>query len=296
MLVVLRSDRPLMPYRRRITIRWQFGGGPLQLPRSSGTRWSSSSSCVFGVRGRYLVAEAQGSQCFVAYLPRVIAVMISAGGGNGPVFGPPNGDVADGKPGTSTRRRIRLVKLPPLLASGAFAILACVVPRRRRRASVSGSSASWTGAWMNLRSASGKPRSCVCPRVNQCMDQNCAEPAQPGQQDRQRPVVVRVPRRPCAGHSAAAFHDQSEVAAIGLDVVLGIHGTAMVINQMHESHTPIHRWVMSHPGWAADPLARRSMEPVRPVLRNPESQVSVLPGVRNGRHSPVPPVQSARNV
>ena len=38
---------------------------------------------------------------------------------------------------------------------------------------------------------------------------------------------------------------------------------------------------------ARDLQIRRSMEPVRPVLRNPESQVSVLPGVRSGRHSPV---------
>jgi len=34
---------------------------------------------------------------------------------------------------------------------------------------------------------------------------------------------------------------------------------------------------------------------VRPVLRNPESQVSVLLGVQNGRHSPVPSGQSVRN-
>jgi hypothetical protein len=32
-LVALRPDRPLMPDRRRITIRRQSGGGPLQLPR-----------------------------------------------------------------------------------------------------------------------------------------------------------------------------------------------------------------------------------------------------------------------
>jgi len=37
MLVVLPQDRPLMPYRRRITIRRQSSGGPLQPPRSSGT-------------------------------------------------------------------------------------------------------------------------------------------------------------------------------------------------------------------------------------------------------------------
>ena len=94
-LVVLRSDRRLMPDRRRITIRRQSGGEPLQFPRSSGTRWSSSNSCVFGLRGSYLVAEAQGRQCSVAESPRVIAVLIPAGGGNGPVFGPLDCDVAD---------------------------------------------------------------------------------------------------------------------------------------------------------------------------------------------------------
>jgi hypothetical protein len=43
-------------------------------------------------------------------------------------------------------------------------------------------------------------------------------------------------------------------------------------------------------------LIRRSMESVRPVLRNPESQVSVLLGVQNGRHSPVPSGQSVRKL
>ena len=56
MLVALRKHRPLMPYRRRITIRRQSGGGPLQLLRSSGTRWSSSNrslvSLVNSVGGR----------------------------------------------------------------------------------------------------------------------------------------------------------------------------------------------------------------------------------------------------
>ncbi len=41
-LVALPAHQVLMPERRRITIRRQSGGGPLQLPRSSGTRWSSS--------------------------------------------------------------------------------------------------------------------------------------------------------------------------------------------------------------------------------------------------------------
>ena len=57
-LVALQSDRPLMPYRRRIAIRRQSGGGPLQLPQSSGTRWSSPNRSLgvtyppTAVRGR----------------------------------------------------------------------------------------------------------------------------------------------------------------------------------------------------------------------------------------------------
>jgi hypothetical protein len=45
-LVVLRSQPPLMPYRRRITIRRQSGWGSLHLPRS----------CPHGLGG--LVARA----------------------------------------------------------------------------------------------------------------------------------------------------------------------------------------------------------------------------------------------
>ena len=45
--VALRPHRPLMPYWRCITIRRQSGGGSLQLPWSSGTRWSSSNRCSF---------------------------------------------------------------------------------------------------------------------------------------------------------------------------------------------------------------------------------------------------------
>jgi len=44
-LVVLSAHQVLMPERRRITIRRQSGGGPLQFPRSSETRWSSSDRC-----------------------------------------------------------------------------------------------------------------------------------------------------------------------------------------------------------------------------------------------------------
>jgi hypothetical protein len=42
-------------------------------------------------------------------------------------------------------------------------------------------------------------------------------------------------------------------------------------------------------------LIRRSMESVHLVRRNPYPQVSVLPGVRHRRHSPVPSGQSVRN-
>jgi len=43
-------------------------------------------------------------------------------------------------------------------------------------------------------------------------------------------------------------------------------------------------------------LIRRSMEPVRSVRRNPYRQVSVLPGVRQRCHSPVPSGQSVRKL
>jgi hypothetical protein len=69
--------------------------GALQLPRSSGTRWSFSSSCVFRPAREVPRSGSPGSQCSVAYSARVIAVMISAGSGNDSVFGPPNCDVAD---------------------------------------------------------------------------------------------------------------------------------------------------------------------------------------------------------
>ena len=82
-------------------------------------------------------------------------------------------------------------------------------------------------------------------RVHQRVDQNRIELAQPGQQDCQHPVVVRVPWRPSARHAAAAFHDESKMTAIGLDEVFGIHDAAMVINQLHESEAPTYRWVMS---------------------------------------------------
>ena len=42
-VVALRGQTPLTPYRRRITIRRQADGGPLRLPPSSATRWSSSN-------------------------------------------------------------------------------------------------------------------------------------------------------------------------------------------------------------------------------------------------------------
>ncbi len=40
---------------------------------------------------------------------------------------------------------------------------------------------------------------------------------------------------------------------------------------------------------SANPLTRRSMEPVRPVRRSPNPQASVLPEVRHRRHSPYRP-------
>jgi hypothetical protein len=54
-LVALRPDRPLMPYRRRITIRWQSGGGPGSFPGHRGPaghretgRWSPQPNNVRG--------------------------------------------------------------------------------------------------------------------------------------------------------------------------------------------------------------------------------------------------------
>jgi hypothetical protein len=47
---------------------------------------------------------------------------------------------------------------------------------------------------------------------------------------------------------------------------------------------------------AARNLIRRSMEAVRSVRRNPYRQVSILPGVRWRRHSPVPSGRSVRKL
>jgi hypothetical protein len=38
---------------------------------------------------------------------------------------------------------------------------------------------------------------------------------------------------------------ESEVAVIGFYVVLGLHGTVIVVNQLYESHAPTHRPVVS---------------------------------------------------
>ena len=54
---------------------------------------------------------------------------------------------------------------------------------------------------------------------------------------------------------------------------------------------PLHRARGGH-----DLLIRRSMEGVRPVRRNPYWQVSILPGVRWRRRSPVPSGQSVRKL
>jgi hypothetical protein len=48
---------------------------------------------------------------------------------------------------------------------------------------------------------------CV-PRVHQGFGENCVDPAQPGQQDSKRPVVVRVPWRPSARRAAAAINNE----------------------------------------------------------------------------------------
>ena len=49
-------------------------------------------------------------------------------------------------------------------------------------------------------------------------------------------------------------------------------------------------------GMTSHHLIRRSVPRVRPVHRNPYPQLSVLPGVRHGCHSPVPSGQSVRKL
>ncbi len=49
-------------------------------------------------------------------------------------------------------------------------------------------------------------------------------------------------------------------------------------------------------GMKSHHLIRRPMERVRPVRRNPDPQVRILSGVRQGRHSPVPSGQSVRKL
>jgi hypothetical protein len=122
-IVVLRSDRPLTPDRRRITIRRSLGGGLCSFRGHRGPSGHSLVHASFGLRGRNLVAEAQGSQCSVAYSPRVIAVLISAGSGNDSVFGPPNCDVADDEqcgarvfPGVPHLVRVRMTSDPSVVA------------------------------------------------------------------------------------------------------------------------------------------------------------------------------------
>jgi hypothetical protein len=116
------------------------------------------------------------------------------------------------------------------------------------------------------------------PRVNQRIDQNRFERAQPGQQDRQHTVVVRVPRRPPARHPAAAFHDESEMAAIGFHEVLGIQNAATVINQMHEAHTATHRYVMSRTTRAPACLRQASASLVVQLeLLAPAARPAIMP-------------------
>ena len=85
-LVVLRSQPPLMPYRRRITIRRQSGGGPLHLPRSSATnrpaRIAVRSRLVFGevaVAGAWLRAARMMSVVTSAF---PVLVMVGRVGEN----------------------------------------------------------------------------------------------------------------------------------------------------------------------------------------------------------------------
>ena len=49
-------------------------------------------------------------------------------------------------------------------------------------------------------------------------------------------------------------------------------------------------------GMKSHHLIRRSMQRVRPVHRNPNRQLSILPGVRLRRYSPVPSGQSGRKL
>jgi hypothetical protein len=93
---------------------------------------------------RYSISEAEGCQCAVVYVPRVVELVYSACGGNCPVVG------------TLDRRPDK----PPV---------------RIRHTQL-------------LR----------ITRVNQRVHQDRIKPAQPGQQDSQDPVVVRVPRRPAS--------------------------------------------------------------------------------------------------
>jgi hypothetical protein len=57
---------------------------------------------------------------------------------------------------------------------------------------------------------------------------------------------------------AAAFHEESEITAIDLDEVFGIHDAAMVINQLHELQTPTYRWFTSRMTPPGDLLLRRT--------------------------------------
>ena len=70
----------------------------------------------------------------------------------------------------------------------------------------------------------GHPQVLGVSRINQRIDQNRTQLAQPGEQDCQRPVIVRVPGDPAARATAAAFQNESQVAAISFNGVFGDPG------------------------------------------------------------------------
>ena len=82
LLVALRSDRPLMPYRRRITIRRQSGGGGLCIFRGhlgpgghrQPGRWSLQSSSVRGssAHPRLAAVDPRGGLAKLAGMRRIL--------------------------------------------------------------------------------------------------------------------------------------------------------------------------------------------------------------------------------
>jgi hypothetical protein len=62
-------------------------------------------------------------------------------------------------------------------------------------------------------------------------------PAQPGQQDSHRPVVVRIPRQPRARDAAVTLQDQGKMRTVGVNHVLGVQGPTFVIDKMRKAYT-----------------------------------------------------------